>query len=304
MDKKLTNLKQAKILVGFSCNNNCIFCYEKRHRSLPDKTTKEIKAEIKKARRLGFYSLHLIGGEPTLRSDIYELVRFAKGIGFKYVSLTTNGRIFAYLDFAKQLIETGISQIIFSIHGHSALMHDSLTSSKGSFYQTRRGIENLRTLGFKQIGVNTTVLSQNFRYLNKIAKIINDYGVSRWELIWVAAEKNNFKKLTPTIVKAAPFINKVLAIGKKKKWRWNLLNPPMGCHFASFDDSVRYGDSREERLFLKNKKSQSYFITSKEKILNYKKIKKCLRCNLKLTCPGVEATYLKIYGTEEVRPIL
>ena len=37
---------QAKIVLGFSCNNDCQFCYEKDNRHLSDKSTSEVKKEI------------------------------------------------------------------------------------------------------------------------------------------------------------------------------------------------------------------------------------------------------------------
>jgi MoaA/NifB/PqqE/SkfB family radical SAM enzyme len=293
----------VKIYVGFDCNNACVFCCDRTARSLSAKTTAELKKEIMVARRLAS-RLHLIGGEPTIRADILELVSYARGRGFEYIMLTTNGRRLSEFNFTYQLVKAGVSQLVISLHGHSAVSHDFLTARRGSFAQLKRGISNLKKLGFKNIGINTTVSKRNFRHLDKIAKIVSGYKITRWELIWIAAEPENFKKLVPLISDAAPFINKILAIGQKKQWRWNFLNPPMSCCFASYRDSIRYGDSRDEKLFLKNKKGKDYFNFSQEKILNYKKIEKCRLCRLSSVCPGVDEAYLGVYGAGEVKSIL
>jgi len=309
MTKKTNNLflgstTEAKITTGYACNNNCVFCYEKGHRGLPEKTTLDLKNEIIAARRRGIKRLHLIGGEPTIRMDILGLISYARNLDFDYIMLTTNGRRLSEFDFTRQLIESGVSQVVVSIHGHNAALHDFLTASRGSFSQLKRGIGNLKKLGLENLGINTTICKKNFKYLTKMAEMVSGYKISRWELIWVAAGLENFKKLVPLISDVVPHINKVLALGQKKKGRWNFLNPPMSCYFASYRDSIRYGDSRDEKLFLKNRKGKDYFNFSRKKVLNYKKIKECQLCQLSSACLGIDQAYLRVYGIGEVKPIL
>jgi len=111
--------------------------------------------------------LELIGGEPTIRPDIVDLIKFAHQLNFKNVVMATNGRLFSYKKFAEKIIKAGLTDLIFSIHGHNSKLHDSLTRSKGSFRQMMQGIKNVRALGLKRLGTNTTIVKQNYRFLKK-----------------------------------------------------------------------------------------------------------------------------------------
>jgi len=83
--------REAKIILGFNCNNNCFFCYEKSKRHLLPKNTEEIIKEIVVARGKGFDKISFIGGEPTLRQDLLDLINYAKNLEFSQIMITTNG---------------------------------------------------------------------------------------------------------------------------------------------------------------------------------------------------------------------
>ncbi|MCX5783220.1 MAG: radical SAM protein, partial [Elusimicrobia bacterium] len=119
--------RKTVIITGYSCNNSCIFCNEAaRRRSFQDKDTKTILAEIAQARERKSSYLELIGGEGTIRPDIFTLVKFARRQGFETVAMATNGRMMSYPEFAKKIIDAGITSVIFSVHGHSSKLHDFL----------------------------------------------------------------------------------------------------------------------------------------------------------------------------------
>jgi MoaA/NifB/PqqE/SkfB family radical SAM enzyme len=207
--------KQAKIIIGFNCNNNCLFCYDKLHKNLPEKTTEELKEEIYIAFKKGYSEIHFIGGEPTIRKDICELIKYAKNLGLKTV-ITTNGRMLAYASFANQLVKSGGSQIFISLHGHNQKVHDRITQSKGAFCQVISGIFNLKKIGFKNLAINTAIVKQNYRFLPEIAKIAVKLKVSRVDFIYVAvASKFSLRLMKPKITYSAPYIRKALEIGKK-----------------------------------------------------------------------------------------
>ncbi len=296
---------EVKITFGFKCNNSCLFCIDKFNRNIPDKTTKEVKEEILRAKKMGKIRLSLIGGEPTIRPDIFDLIKYAKKVGFESVLITTNGRMLSYLDFAYHLIKSGISEVVFSIHGHQPKIHDFLTQSPGSFNQIIKGIENLKKLRFNKIGANTVITNKNYRYLADIAKILYKYQIKRAEFIYVIVrDKNLFKELTPLVSRSAGYISEVLDLGNRYGLNWHLLNPPLGCYFSQyFDSSIRYGDSRDEKLILPTPKGRIYYQLSKEKIINYVKTDKCKKCSMRKKCQGIRRSYLDYYGDNEIKPV-
>lgn len=296
--------KQAKIVLGFKCNNNCLFCYEKTRRHLLDKTTAELKREISVASKRGFLQVHFIGGEPTIRPDIFELIKYAKDSGFDSVMITTNGRMFAYPDFVNKIIESGISQVVFSLHGHNARLHDRLTGSKGSFRQLIAGLANFKRTGFKNIGVNTTIVKQNYRYLPAIAKMLVEYRIERVEFIYVGVFRKGLKLMKPRISLAASYIRSALKIGRDSNYLWTVQNPPMGCYFVGYFKHLNYAKNEKNTLFVKSNKTCLYEKIEGNKSTVYLKPKKCLQCYYRDGCFGVEKMYLREFGTREIKPCL
>jgi len=173
----MNKIKKTVLIIGYQCNNNCRFCIDAGKRNLVSKTTVEIKQEMKEAKKRGTTYLELIGGETTIRPDAVELISFARDLGFKTINMATNGRILSYPKYAKQIVEAGLTDIIFSIHGYNAQTHDYLTRAKGSFEQLKKGLANLGKLGFKNIGSNTTIVKGNYKHLKRIGEFIYDQGI-------------------------------------------------------------------------------------------------------------------------------
>jgi uncharacterized Fe-S cluster-containing radical SAM superfamily protein len=295
--------KQAKIIIGFNCNNNCLFCYERTMRHLPDKTTTEVKKEISAACKRGFSQVHLMGGEPTIRPDVCELIEYAKDAGADSVMITSNGRMFAYPDFVKKIIKSGISQVVFSLHGHNAGLHDRLTGSEGSFKELIAGLENLKKSGFKNVGTNTVIAKQNYRYLPDIAHILAEHRIGRAEFTYVGIFKKALKLMKPRISLAAPYIRKALQIGKDRNYLWVVQNPPMGCYFEGYFKHLSWGKKEKKSLFAISDKNRSYEEVTSKKVTFYVKPEKCLGCDCYHECFGVEEMYLRDFGGREIKPI-
>ena len=75
--------------MGYSCNADCPFCYykisAKSRQKDKDLTTEQAKKLLRYIRNRGKEVVDLTGGEPTIRGDIFELVSYAKDLGFKEI---------------------------------------------------------------------------------------------------------------------------------------------------------------------------------------------------------------------------
>lgn len=82
----------AAYFVTFRCNLNCSYCGYQRRKYLAkykDASTDEAMRILAICRECA-PSIAFSGGEPLVREDIVEIVRYAKSLGFKPVSLFTN----------------------------------------------------------------------------------------------------------------------------------------------------------------------------------------------------------------------
>ena len=70
------------------CNEDCLFCV-RRGDELPIEyiNTEKAKQILKKKRKQGYVDLYFDGGEPTLRNDLLDLIKFAKEIKYENVNI-------------------------------------------------------------------------------------------------------------------------------------------------------------------------------------------------------------------------
>jgi len=306
-------IKKTVIFAGYSCNNNCRFCINWDKRTIPDRSTLEIKREIVGAKNRGSTYLEIIGGEPTIRKDILKLVSFAKEMGFKTIMMSTNGRVYSYKGFAEKMLSAGLNSIVFSIHGHTAKLHDSLTQSPGSYSQMKKGIENVREaagkLGLKiSIGSNTCIVKQNYKYLPQVGRYIQSLGIDNAEFIFVdpnyGAAFRFFDKLVPRISEIAPYVQKCLDIGKKSKaGHWHIRYVPL-CYFQDYLGQI--SELEEVKTFQTEHVAPDFYNPDAEKgraTIGRAKTEKCRGCKLYNICEGIWKEYLRHYGDGELQPI-
>lgn len=176
-----SHTKKVEINLGYACNAKCPFCYY--YDSVVTKnnentlTTDEAMQQLKLARKLGITEIEFTGGEATLRSDLPELIAYAKKeLGFSIVCLITNGIRLSKKDYAASLVAAGIDDILFSIHGHDAHAHDDLTKVPKSFHHIMQAMDHASELGVR-VRTNTVVCKSNYQHLTEIMRLLIDKQV-------------------------------------------------------------------------------------------------------------------------------
>lgn len=105
--------------ITYRCNIRCRHCYTCSNSKLPLPPDRSV-AELKTIFRDYDQNITLIGGEPTIRNDLEQLVTLTKQAhrGRK-VCLATNGQKTADLDYLKALRESGLDFLFFSFNGNA-----------------------------------------------------------------------------------------------------------------------------------------------------------------------------------------
>jgi len=306
-EKNLKKTKKAVIIAGYQCNNKCQFCMNSGKRDLPAKSTSQIMADMVLLRKKGFTYLEIIGGEATIRPDIIDLVSFARRLKFEQIVMATNGRLFAYGEFAKKMMEAGLTDLIFSIHGHNSRLHDFLTGATGSFNQLKAGIKNVKRYGLRRLSTNTTIVKQNCRYLPQIGKFLLEIGSSNGEFIFVDPThgdvKERFFDFVPKISEAAVYIRRCLDLGKGRNIHWFARYVPL-CYFSNYLDQI--SELREVATFHTQHLAPDFInldVEKSRKEISRVKTGKCAACLLFNQCEGIWKEYLKHYGDKELKPV-
>ncbi len=304
----MKKIKKTVIILGYECNNRCVFCYnDAKRRAFPERTTSEIKAEMLSAKARGTTYIELIGGEPTIRRDIFSIIEFARDLGFQTVMFATNGRMFYYSDFVRKILDAGVTDLVFSIHGHTPELHDSLTGCNGSFAQLVRGIENLREHGFRNIGSNTTIVKQNYRHLPNIGRFIFGLGIRNSEFIFVdptrGPPQERFHEFVPKVSDAAEYIRRCLDIGRGKAVHWAARYFP-ACYITDHLDQL--SELQETAKFSTEHVAPDFVnmdVEGSRKVVGRIKTGKCDGCRFFGVCEGLWKEYVRNYGDSELKPM-
>ncbi len=162
----------------YVCNNHCTFCAVGTRTQLDGHPTRQ-REILAKYRRAGVVLLDIDGGEPTLNPELVALVRYARAIGYTRVNVTTNGRMCAYPEFAERLVHSGITSLLFSVHGADARTHAAQVGVAEAFDQTLAGVRNCVRAAPSgvELGMNVTLTKGNHRTLGDIAQLALDEGL-------------------------------------------------------------------------------------------------------------------------------
>ena len=176
----------ATLMLTYRCNNSCLMC-EFPRRAVRENLagrreldTNSFKRVLDDFAAIGTSGIAIIGGEPTLRPDLNELLRYVKRLGM-IANITTNGSLLGNEAAAARLLETGIDLINFSIDGADADMHDTLRGHPGNYDTIRAAIGHLVRLR-KQINPDVVVNAiatlsvRNLHQAEAIAKMTLNLG--------------------------------------------------------------------------------------------------------------------------------
>jgi len=125
-------------------------------------------------------AIQFSGGEPTIRKDLFELVRKADELGFHHLEVNTNGiRLAQSVDYCRGLLEAGASTIYLQFDG---LTSDVYKFTRGvDLLETKmKAIQNCREAGLSIVLVVTLVKGVNDHQLGDIIRFaIDNFDIVR-----------------------------------------------------------------------------------------------------------------------------
>lgn len=172
---KLSAPYRMDLAVTYRCNNNCAHCYNARERNYPELDTAQWKKIIDRLWDLGIPHLVITGGEPTLRTDLAELIQYAEQKGF-ITGLNTNGRKLADPAFLQKLVDAGLDHVQITLESHRAEIHDEMVLAKGAWQETVQGIKNVVNSRLYFM-TNTTLLQNNHKDLQELLNFSKELGI-------------------------------------------------------------------------------------------------------------------------------
>jgi len=242
-DFKYTSLPiLGEIAVTYRCNNACLFCYagcgQPGCTSAPRAVTGDREMTLAEACRvirvfkeeakIPFFSF--TGGEPLLRTDLEDMISFARGCGLQ-VNLITNG-ILASPSRSRRLHDAGLRTAQVSIESPDASIHDLLTARPGSFQATVDGIRNLQQAGLS-VQTNTTVSAMNAAQAAQMPRFLKSLGVKRFamNLYLPSASGGSADALLVPYSRAGAIVDAVRSAARSEGMVFYWYSPLPHCHY-------------------------------------------------------------------------
>lgn len=159
----------VNLLVTNRCDMRCWYCFMNAGATgyVYEPSLEKLKEMMRKAKKAGALAIQITGGEPTIRRDLLEILRFARD-NFAHVQLNTNGiRIATDLEFTKRL-KGLINTVYISFDGVSKKTNPWIDYSI-------KAIENLKKSGIRSVVLVPTVRKDNLSEVGKIVKLACNY---------------------------------------------------------------------------------------------------------------------------------
>ena len=148
----------------YACNLSCVHCLSSSGKRDPrELSTQQCKDIIDELERMQVFYVNIGGGEPTVRSDFWELVDYATAhhVGVKF---STNG-VRITPEVAAKLAASDYVDVQISLDGATAEVNDAVRGP-GSFAMAIRALENLGDAGFSDAKISVVVTRHNVDQLD------------------------------------------------------------------------------------------------------------------------------------------
>jgi MoaA/NifB/PqqE/SkfB family radical SAM enzyme len=160
------------------CNLSCRHCYinpeQQGESNLPLKT---IKAWLEAfSHDSPTANVIFLGGEPTLHPDLNHAIQYARQLGFRSITVDTNGYLFH--DILSRVSPGEVDFFSFSLDGATRKTNDRIRGD-GSYDACIKGIQKTVAKGFAA-SLIYTVSRLNIHELEKMPSLLNDLGIERF----------------------------------------------------------------------------------------------------------------------------
>lgn len=170
----------AQLMVGIEitrrCNLCCPHCFTASGGvQQPEPTTEMLRQLLADLAAAKVCSGAFSGGEPLMRKDLGELIRFGRDAGIANWGIVTNG-FFATQSLVRELADAGLGTVQVSVDGVDAMDHARVRGcGRADFYRALRAIRLFREHGMN-VHVATLLSPRNVERVAEMALLVSALG--------------------------------------------------------------------------------------------------------------------------------
>jgi len=286
--------------IGFACNNNCVHCVISDKAFSGDLSLQQLKSIIDKDIKQG-EQVVVTGGEPTLRKDFIEILKYLNETKEAKIVLQTNGRGLSDENIARESVKY-VDWYLIAIHSHNKFIHEMITERKNSFDETIQGVRNINKYLTPKNQIHSQTVLSKLNVDNLLATydfIFEDLGIKAMNMTFPHPMGNamkNFNIVVPQYHTIKKSIQKCFE--KYGKYLHTEAIPLCYIHpyvnevYYSEKDRINKSDRRGHDHSIKNDSIENY----NEIILKeYRKTESCKECIYNYKCIGVWKEYYEGY---------
>ncbi len=178
-------LRRLFLELTLQCNEACFHCGSRATRNaceqLDPATYKRILDQVKEDFDISRLQLCITGGEPLLRKDFFDIMGYAKQLGYHW-GMTSNATLIDK-EMAHRLAQAGMETISVSIDGLRDT-HDRQRGLPGGYDKAMEGIQNLiDAQAFHAIQVTTVFNHHNMNELDALFNVMDQLDIDSWRVV-------------------------------------------------------------------------------------------------------------------------
>lgn len=192
--------KTVTLTLTSKCNLRCIMCDHWKLKNQEELDIGEIKYLIDQIKDWGIVEIELSGGEPFVRKDIWEIIKYASFKNLK-MNITTNGTLLNKKNL-ERLFAYKVNRLQISLDGIGDTQ-DRIRGVKGTYEKIIRTVKQINGMrkqrhSTMEVNATTVIMQQNIHELADLVNLTKEIG---------------FDSIT-----LQPVNDSNLAIGKKKRY--------------------------------------------------------------------------------------
>lgn len=160
--------RASVVLLAGACNNGCAAC-PNRDEWLDDRE-ESIFSRVDEARAKGL-PMVFAGREPTMHPAFLRLVARASGADGRPVGVVSNGRRFAYPNFAMAAVRAGLSAATIKVFAPEEGAADRISRDEKGFSQACAAFGVLRKAGIGAIELRAPIHAENLAMFGRYAEL-------------------------------------------------------------------------------------------------------------------------------------
>ena len=304
-------LRRLEVHVSYDCVNRCLFCGEYfQLKKIKDKfiARKQFAALLTSFAQLGCRHVTLTGGEPTLHPDLPGLLQEAKGRGYT-TFVTTNGGRLGQEEFSARALPW-LDEICFSLHGHTANLHNMHTQNGESFDNVTQAMKRLEEWKGATTGyLNVVVTRHNIGHLKDIIAHVSSFKKIRQILFSNLAPEGrglvHYRDLHVPLIQIKRRLGTLVKAASQHHIQLRFFGVPVCVLAPHLETSNDLWWSPRATVEKTNNKGLAGLKTTLSRTPTRRRMQTrvCAACAARALCGGVFKRYRPFLGKKELNPL-